>query len=74
MAYGLFLCIHPAQKKLTLHKLPCMHYKAHLKQGNAKGMYTFHKNCRNIQKLIEKASEWSLEWHAPIMPCKDCFD
>jgi len=75
--YGVFLNIHPSgtQKRVTLHKLPCHHYKQHLSKGTAKvkGMYTFHKNCKTFQEAIERASEWALEWHAPIKICKGCL-
>ena|GEM_PF-6612790 len=73
--YGVFLNIHPntIQKRVTLHKMPCRHYKQHLRKGTAKGMFTFHKDCKTFQDAIKRGSEWALEWHAPIKICKGCF-
>ncbi|UCB56479.1 MAG: hypothetical protein JSV30_04525 [Candidatus Omnitrophota bacterium] len=77
VGYGVFRNIHPSEtgKRVTLHKLPCHHYKQHLKKGTAKakGMYTFHKDCRTFQEAVERASLESLEWHAPIKVCKGCL-
>ena len=72
--YGVFLNIHPSEtdKRVTLHKLPCGYYKQHLRRGRATNMYTFHKDCRNFEDTIRRATEWSLEWHAPIKICKGC--
>lgn len=75
--YGVFLNIHPGakQKRVTLHKMPCRHYKQHLRKGTArvKGMFTFHKDCKTFQEAIERCSKWALEWQAPIKICKGCF-
>jgi hypothetical protein len=73
--YGIFLNIHPSgsDKRVTIHKLPCLHYKQHLKRGSAAGMYTFHKDSLTFEDAIKRASEWALEWHAPIKVCKGCL-
>ena len=72
--YGVFLNIHPGgQKRVTLHVWACSHYKQHWRRGTAKGMYTFHKDCKIFQELIDRASKWALEWHAPIEICKGCL-
>jgi hypothetical protein len=69
--YGVYLNIHPSetQKGVTIHKLPCSSYKQH--HGGA-GMYTFHKNCGTFDEAIRRASEWALNWHAPIKICRRC--
>lgn len=73
--YGVFMNIHPSatQKRVTLHKLPCRHYKQHLRKGRASDIYTFHKDCETFQATITRASEWALEWHASIKICKGCL-
>jgi hypothetical protein len=72
--YGVFLNIHPSgyDKRVMIHKLPCTHYKQHLKKGRATGMYTFHKDCLTFDEVIKRTSEWALDWHAPIKICKSC--
>lgn len=73
--YGVFLNIHPSEtgKRVMIHKLPCRHYKQHLRKGKASGVYTFHKDCKTFQEVVRRVSLWSLEWHAPIQVCKDCL-
>jgi hypothetical protein len=72
--YGVFVNIHPSgkNKRVTIHKLPCFHYKQHLKRGKASNIYTFHKDCSTFEAAISKASEWSLNWHAELKICKGC--
>lgn len=73
--YGVYLNIHPSEtnKGVTLHRLPCGHYKQHARHGKSKGMYTFNKNCKTFIEAIERATSISLEWHAPIKICKVCL-
>lgn len=74
--YGVFLNIHPGgkAKRVTLHGLPCSHYKQHKKgKLGAKDTYTFHKDCSTFREAMERCSLWALEWHAPIKPCADCL-
>lgn len=73
--YGVFLNIHPSavDKRVTLHVLPCAHYKQHKRKIKGAGKYTFHKNCKTFNEAITRASEWALEWHAPIKLCKGCY-
>ena len=72
--YGVFLNIHPSgkDKRITIHKMPCRHYKQHRRTGNADDVYTFHKNCATFDDAVRRASEWALDWHAQIKVCKDC--
>jgi len=72
--YGVFLNIHPSgsDKRVTIHKLPCLHYKQHFRRGRSSEMYTFHKDCLTFDEAIKRASEWSLDWHAQIRICKGC--
>ena len=72
--YGVFLNTHPSgtQKGVTLHRLPCSHYKQHKRKGRGAGKYTFHKNSKTFDEAITRASEWALGWHAPIKVCKSC--
>ena len=71
--YGVFLNIHPGvkEKRVTVHALPCSHYKQH--RLTSRGTYTFHKNCTTFRQAVDRASEWALEWHAPIKVCSDCI-
>ncbi len=72
--YGVHLSIPPAGvgKRVTIHRLPCYHYKQH--KQTSKGMYSFDKNCADLRSAIEKASEFALFWNASISVCKDCFE
>jgi hypothetical protein len=72
--YGVHLNIHPAatQKRVTIHRLPCSHYKQH--SGTSKGTYTFNKDCEDLSTAIDRASLYAREWNTPIRTCKTCFD
>jgi hypothetical protein len=71
--YGLHLNIHPAKKlkRVTFHALPCSHYRQ--QDELRKGIYSFNKNCASFSEAVDRASEWALEWHAPIKVCTDCL-
>jgi hypothetical protein len=63
--YGVYLSIHPSvsNKYVMIHRDSCPYFKQH---KDRKNMYTFNKKAKNLRKAIERASEDSLEWHAPI--------
>ena len=73
--YGVFLNIYPAQtgKRVIIHRLPCKYCRQHGRSLGRKEVYTFHKDCRTFTEAIKKASDWALDWHAPIKLCKDCL-
>lgn len=70
--YGIYLNIHPSvnYKYVMIHQRNCSSYKQH---GGGKQIYSFNKNAKTLREAIETASEYSLEWHAPISLCKKCF-
>lgn len=70
--YGVYLNIHPSvnNKYVMIHQIKCPSYKQH---KGGKQIYSFNKNAGNLRAAIETASEFSLEWHAPIFLCKKCF-
>ncbi len=70
--YGVFLCIHPSVKikRVTIHKLPCSSYKQ--QRRTYKAVYTFRKDCDTFNEAVQRATKWSLEWHAPIKICSRC--
>ena len=73
--YGVFLNIHHRkdEKHVMLHKLPCSDYIEHTKKPSVAGTYTAHKDHANLDKAIEHASELSLNWHAGIRTCRECW-
>jgi len=70
--FGVHLNFHPSRKvkRVVLHALPCAHYKEH--RSISGGVYSRDKNCDSFSSAVERASEWALDWHAPIKACKDC--
>lgn len=70
--YGVHLSIHPSGKNkyVMIHQESCKSFKQH---KNRRNIYTFNKNAKTLRKAIEMASEYSLEWHAPIYICSKCF-
>jgi len=70
--YGIYLNIHPSvnNKYVMIHQKDCSAYKQH---GGGKQIYSFNKNAKTLREAIETASEYSLEWHAPIYICQKCF-
>ena len=69
--YGVFLSIRPSTtgKRVTIHCLPCGHFK---QNPNRKGDSRFHKEYGAIYDAVDRASRWSLEWHARIKRCAHC--
>jgi hypothetical protein len=70
--YGIYLNIHPSPKSkyVMIHKATCATYKQF---GGGQQIYSFNKNAKSLREAIETASEYSLEWHAPMRICKICF-
>jgi hypothetical protein len=70
--YGVTLNIHPGRtvKRVVIHKLPCPYYGQ--KRQSRSGVYAFRKYCETFDEAVQRASEWSLEWHAPIKICSRC--
>lgn len=73
--YGVFLSVHhrKEEKHVTLHKLPCDEYVGHIAKPPAPGTYMLHKDHSKLDKAIETASKLSLNWHARIRTCRECW-
>jgi hypothetical protein len=71
--YGIYLSIHPSVKNkyVMIHQKSCPSFKQH--KGTSKNIYTFNKKAKTLREAVETASEYSLEWHAPIYICSKCF-
>ena len=68
--YGVTLNIHPTVKKVVIHKLPCSYYRP--RRQNRRGVYAFGKYCGTFDEAMQRVSEWTLEWNAPISICAHC--
>lgn len=73
--YGIHLNITPAVtgKRVVIHQRNCNFYKMMERRGRSRSAYSFNKNSRTMHDAMDRASEWSLEWHAPIKFCEKCF-
>ena len=71
--YGIYLSIHPAEKYVMIHQKLCPSFKQNEKVKHVKHIFTFNKKAKTLREAIETASEYSLEWHAPISFCLKCF-
>lgn len=73
-AYGITLNIHPGRvsKRVVLHGLNCPAY--HQQQPSSRNLYTFKQNRGCFADAVAKASEWALEWHAPVKLCGLCVN
>lgn len=73
--YGVFLNVHHRkdEKHVTLHKLPCSDYVEHAVKPSAAGTYTLRKGHSRFNEAIKDASRLSLNWHANIRACRECW-
>ena len=74
--YGVFLNVHHRkdEKHVTLHKLPCDDYTENSLTAAYGDAYTLHTAHSRFDKAIKDASKLSLNWHANIRACKECWD